>query len=337
MPGIDLLFISLSLKDTPLGYTPPLGPAVNLSVFYNQRESAQPANFTYSNLGPKWTFGWTSYLVDDPTHPYENVRYYRMGGFTRLFKNNGGGFSPQLYDQTKLTRLSAASYEILWPDGSKAIFAQPDGSAGNSRKLFLTQLLDPAGDGLTFTYDASLRLAALTDALGQVTTLTYGLPADPYKITQITDPFGRSASFDYDSTGRLAQITDVIGLASQFHYDGAGDFINELVTPYGSTTFVKAEAGTTRSLEIRYPDSNRERAEFNQTPTLIPDSEPSVAVPTGMRTRNQYLVYRNTYYWSRTACALAYGDYTKAKIYHWLHFSGAAGIPESVKEPLENR
>ena len=25
-------------------------------VTYNQKESQQPSNFSYSNLGPKWTF-----------------------------------------------------------------------------------------------------------------------------------------------------------------------------------------------------------------------------------------------------------------------------------------
>ena len=40
------------------------------------------------------------------------------------------------------------------------------------------------------------------------------------------------------------------------------------------------------------------------------------------------------------AIASAYGDYTKAKIYHWLHntdFQSPVGILESFKEPLESR
>ena len=50
---------------------------------------------------------------------------------------------------------------------------------------------------------------AITDAIGQVTTLSYELPADPLKITRVTDPFGRYASFEYDAAGRLSRITDV--------------------------------------------------------------------------------------------------------------------------------
>ena len=59
-----------------------------------------------------------------------------------------------------------------------------------------------------------------------------------------------------------------------------------------------------------------------------------------MAVNNQYLQGRNTYYWSRTACASGYGDYTKAKIYHWLHAENidvTAGILESTKEALEGR
>ncbi len=72
--------------------------------------------------------------------------------------------------------------------------------------------------------------------------------------------------------------------------------------------------------------------------TRRPWGRPSVSwLPT---TFNAFLYGRNTYYWSKTACAGGYGDYTKAKIYHWLHttdLSAAVRVLESVKEPLEGR
>jgi YD repeat-containing protein len=99
--------------------------------------------------------------------------------------------------------------------------------------------------------------------------------------------------------------------------------------------------GTTRWLETIYADGSRDRVEFNQSTTNgIPASDPPDSVPKGVRAFNQYLYYRNTYYWSRAACATAYGDYTKAKIYHWLHtkdLTVCSGILESTKEPLEGR
>ena len=344
VPDVDLLFISLGLTDEPVGYTPPVGPPVRVRVQYNQRDSFQPANFSYSNFGSKWTFHWLSYITDDPTNPAADVQYYRMGGFIRYFTGfnaTSQTFALQPYDLTKLVRTSASSYEMDSADGSRVIFSQPDGSTGTSRKIFLKQMVDPNGNALTLSYDASLRIVAVTDAIGQVTTLAYANAADAYKITKITDPFGRAASFDYDGSGRLIKITDAAGMTSQFTYDGTSDFINSLITGYGTTTFTKAESGTTRSLEVLYPDGNRERTEFNQTDSNgIATADPAGSVPVGMATRNYYLQYRNTFFWSKIATATAYGDYSKAKLYHWDHTAdlmSASRVLESEKEPLEGR
>ncbi|MCI0658119.1 MAG: cysteine peptidase family C39 domain-containing protein, partial [Acidobacteria bacterium] len=48
-----LLRASLSIDDTPVGYSPPRGPAVRFQATYNQREAYQPATFTFSNLGKR--------------------------------------------------------------------------------------------------------------------------------------------------------------------------------------------------------------------------------------------------------------------------------------------
>ena len=58
--------------------------------------------------------------------------------------------------------LYADSYEMTSGEGSRLVFSQPDGSIGTSRKVFLTQILDRFGNALTLTYDASLRIVALT-------------------------------------------------------------------------------------------------------------------------------------------------------------------------------
>ena len=105
-------------------------------------------------------------------------------------------YAYQQYEQTRLKRTSASTYEMTFPDGGKRVFAQSDGSIGTSRKIFLTQQIDQAGNALSFTYDTSLRLVAITDAIGQVTTISYQHPTDILKVTKVTDPFGRFATFD---------------------------------------------------------------------------------------------------------------------------------------------
>ncbi len=341
--SVHLMLVSLNLTDEPVGYSPPVGPPVKFVVRYNQRDAFQPATFNYPNFGPKWTSDWISYITDNPQSPAADVNYYIRGGGTRTFtgfNTNTQTFAFEQYDQTRLTRLGPANYELVSGDGSKLLFTQSDGSIGTSRKVFLTQIVDPFGNVVTLNYDGSLRITSITDAIGQSTTLSYSNATDLYKITRVTDPFGRFASFDYDSLGRLTNITDVIGLASQFTYETNSDFVNALITPYGTNTFLRGEAGTTRWLETLFPDGSRDRVEFNQNTNGIAFSNAPALVPTGMDVYNRWLHGRNTFYWSRTACATAYGDYSKAKIYHWLHENDltiCSGILESTKEALEER
>ena len=357
VPAIHLMAVNLNLTDEPVGYSPPVGPPVHFTVRYNQRDAFQPANFSYANFGPKWTCDWISYITDTPSNHLADVNLYVQGGGDRTFTGfdtNTQSYAFQQYDETRLTRTGPSRYELLSGDGSKLVFSQSDGSVGSSRNIFLTQVMDPAGNAVTLTYDANLRLVAITDAIGQVTTLAYGNASDIYKITEVTDPFGRSATFDYDGQSRLARITDVIGLTSQFVYldtpvapprtaTNYTDFIQQLITPYGTNYFAAETSGNIRVLEITYPDNSRERVEFNETNNAEfgpLSADPAANVPLGMSTVNDFLVDRNTYWWSRTGCALGYRDPTKARLFHWLHDSdtvSCSGILESVKEPLEGR
>lgn len=342
--SVHLMLVNLNLSDEPVGYSPPVGPEVKFVVRYNHRDSFQPATFTYGNFGSKWTHDWLSYLGDNPQSPSADVNCYMRGGGVRTFtgfNTNTLTFAHEQYDQTLLKRVAPANYEMTFRNGSKLVFSRSDGSVGSSRRVFLTQVIDPSSNAVTLNYDGNLRITGITDAIGQTTMLTYGKTNDIFKITRVTDPFGRFASFDYDNLGRLTNITDVIGLTSRFTYETNSDFINALITPYGTNTFIRGSAGTTRWLETIYADGSKDRVEFNQSTNLgVAFSDAAASVPQGMRTDNRFLWFRNTYYWSRTACATAYGDYTKAKVFHWLHMNDVttcAGILESTREALEGR
>ncbi len=337
-----LMLVSLNIQDRPVGYTPPVGPPVFLRLTYNQRDAGQPAGFSYSNLGPKWTFNWLAYIADNPSSLAADVSYYTDGGGTLSFTgfdNVSQTYAPPVKSQAMLRRTSATSYELTTRNGSKLIFAQPGSFGGTFRRVFLTQIVDPAGNFVQITYDNNFRVVGITDAIGQVTTLSYQNPSDNLKITKVTDPFGRFATFTYDASNRLAQITDTIGITSQFTYD-SGDFIQSLTTPYGTNSFEKGENGPQRWLVTTYPNGEKDRVEFYESGYIgIPDSDPAATVPAGMSVANIYNTSRNSFFWNRKAYAEAAGDYTKAHLYHWLHFSGGvcSGILESEKAPLENR
>jgi RHS repeat-associated protein len=337
------MLVSLHITDIPVGYTPPYGLPIDFRAIYNQREAGQPSNFNYSNLGAKWTFNWLSYIIDDPSNPATASQAVGGGGTVRYsgYNSTTQTFAPQYDYQSSLQRTSTnpVRYELTYPDGSKDVFALPDGSTTAPRKVFLTQRIDPAGNAVSLTYDGQLRITQITDALGQITTLAYELSGDPYKITKVTDPFGRHSDFTY-SGGRLIKIRDVIGLESEFAYQGTGDFVTTLTTPYGATQFVLTQAGRTRRLSATDPQGDMQVLEFNEISTLQPDSEPASVLPIGMALRNRVLWARNSYFWDKKAWKEYPNDYTKARLYHWIHTANyvqADNVLESEKPPFENR
>ena len=339
------MMASLNIEDTPIRYTPPRGPAINFTVTYNQRETQQPDTFSYSNLGPKWTFNWLSYVVDDPSNPSANAAVYVPGGGAEAYSGFDSGsqsYQPDAQSHAVLVRVSPAAYEKRFPDGSKQIFSLSGGSNSAPRKIFMTQWVDPAGNAVMIEYDPSFRVTTITDALGQVTTVSYELPDDPLKITKVTEPFptGRYAIFAYDANGQLSSITDEIGIQSIFHYAPGTTFIDSLTTPYGTTTFATGQFGSSRWVEMTDPLGGKERVEYRDNAPGISAGDP--IAPSGMT--NSGLDMANTFYWDKKATEMyppvnGVYDYTKARITHWTYLPAGSmsGIPASDKVPLENR
>jgi RHS repeat-associated protein len=346
--SVYTMLVSLHLKDEPVGYSPPVGPGVHFNVHYSQREAFQPQTFTFWNLGPKWNSTWISYLADDPANPSATVKLYAGGGersFTGLSSTTTRS-ARERRSEAYVERVSAdpIRYELHAPSGAVDVFEAATGVS--PRRVFLTERRDPQGNAIQLTYDQDMRLVAITDAVGQVTTLSYELASDPLKLTRVTDPFGRFATFEYDSQGRLERVTDVLGLASAFTY-GTGDFVSAMTTPYGTTRFKTREVNPGTGSRIRWvqitdPLGGTEHIEFRQSaPGIAPeDSTPPTGISIFRGANNsQFLHGRNTFVWSKQAWAEAPGDYTKATIYHFLHHDSGttSGIVESLKRPLESR
>jgi len=335
--SMDIPFVSLTLQDTPVGYNPPVGPPVRFNATYNEGEPNQPATFYYSNLGPKWTCNWISYVVDNPTSPNADVTFYQSGGGTlnfTSFNTTSQSYLPELTTQAVLVKTSTNSYEMRFKDGSKEEFAMSDGSVGTTRRIFVTQIIDPSGNALQLKYNSNLCITNIVDAIGQVTTILYTNQVYSNAITSVTDPFGRTANFQYNSSGLLTQITDVLGLTSKYTY-GANDFVTTLVTPYGTNTF---SGSAWSSLKATDPLGESEYLMVDES-TLATSISPTL-IPHGMGTLDQYLIYRNSFYWDKKAYADGAGDYTKAKIYHFCHLGSSSTesqVLESMKPALENR
>ena len=345
---VDLATASLRITDTPLEYTPPAGPRIDFVVTYGQRDSDQSPSQQYSNLGPNWTFNWLSYVTDDPMNLTADVSVYVRGGGTERytgFDNDSQQYLPDAQSHAVLVRTSPTSYEKRYRDGSKEVFAQPNGSS-TPRLVLLKRIVDPADNSIEIHYynDGSNRIDKITDALGQETIFAYENKDDSNKITKVTDPFSRAAVFDYTDS-KLVGTTDPVGISSRFVYQANSNFINSLTTPYGVVTFTTGESGTNRWLNMKEEETGAiERVEYRDRAPGIGNADPSQPVALN-GIDNSKLNIRNTFYWDKKALSMyppvngAY-NYTKAKITHWLltsDGSAVSGVISSEKKPLESR
>ena len=80
-------------------------------------------------------------------------------------------------------------------------------------------------------YDDRRNLTKLTDALGNVSTVTYNLQND---IVSKTDAFGHKVVFEYDANGNRTAIVDQLGFRTLIVPDRQGR-TTSLTTPNGQT------------------------------------------------------------------------------------------------------
>ena len=204
---VNMINLNFHLTDTPLWYTPPIGPNVSISLNYNT-QSAFAANETFGN---KWQFNYGSYLEVQTSGA---VLIYMPDGKRDFYNpDNAGGYTRPYKVFNTLTKISATNFTLAFPNGRTYVFDKPQPSLAYS---VLTEIRDAYGQKLSFTYNTSGQLTTITDATGKKTTLTYngnGL------VTQVADPFGRVARFEYDLNKNLTKITDMGGYWSSFTYD----------------------------------------------------------------------------------------------------------------------
>jgi len=354
------LLASLSISDTPVGYPAARGEDVRVNVTYNQREAGQPSLMLYSNFSQKWVSNWVSYLEDDTSSPGADVEIYLRGGGSETYTDFDAQTQTYGIDgQTlsRLVKLTADTYKIVYPDGSEHYYEHYMGTLGANRRVFLSRVVDPQDNEVTIEYDSTIttgaRIKYIHDATGLSTEFFYNHPWNEFLVTSIEDPYGRSATFTYNSVNgvvRLTDIEDVYGIVSSFGYDD-GDGITRLTTPYGTTVFELSDfnlaAGSGYDL-IRYIEAtdhygDKERLEYNldtnQTgaPGTLSETLPDSNLVNFTTGDNDD---RNSFYWDKQQMKYGAGDYSKAHLYHWLQpttADSATGILESEKPPLEGR
>ncbi|MBV9469734.1 MAG: RHS repeat protein, partial [Abitibacteriaceae bacterium] len=223
--SVDEVSFNLLITDTPLWYTPAVGPPVRISMSYN----SQDASSQNTVLGNKWSFNYGSYLLENSGG---EVTVYMPDGRQDTYVSDGnGGYNSQMDIFNTLTKTTPTHYEITFQTGDKMIYDIPAGTT--SLQPFLVEERDRWGNSLHFGYDANVHLTTITDAQGRVTVLHYDSAGH---INLVDDPFGRHCSFGYDTYGNLTSATDMGGNSFGYTYDSEVKVI-QLSTPQGNWLF----------------------------------------------------------------------------------------------------
>jgi RHS repeat-associated protein len=339
-------FISLWLHDEPLGYQPAIGPRVSFDLAYKQRETDGIYGPAIFSVGKKWAFSWFSYVTQD--YNTNNVVYFPGGGATTYYTTNDY--------QTGTTLIGSITngFTLTYPDGSKDVYNEiVTNSYGDFLEALLSQCFDAQSNKTTlnyYSYSPSVpvaRLQNVVDADGR-TNLIYYNNSNAYStnlISKVVDPFGRTVYLNYNANGDLTNIIDVMSNSTAISYD-TNDWVTNMVTPYGTTSFAITDSGTNpppngRSVLVTRPDNSHEIYLYEDSAPGITNTYPSSAVPnTGTLSNtfdNSDLNLRNSFHWgprqfeNLNAAFLAGGttnnwnptlltnsDFSIARMQHWL-------------------
>ncbi|MFO0753329.1 MAG: cysteine peptidase family C39 domain-containing protein [Thermodesulfovibrionales bacterium] len=205
---VNKVNMNLFVKDIPLWYHPPYGPAVKIQLSYNSQSSIA----YHEPFGNKWMPNFGSYLVVDTGG---RVTVFMPDGRRDSYTPDGtGGYTKPFGVFNTLTKIAENHFELAFPDGTVHAYNIPEGT--NSLQPFLVEIRDAFNQHVTIGYNSNVQPETITDALGQVTRLTYNANG---LVEQVDDPFGRFATFEYDASDNLTKATDMGGYWTRFSYD----------------------------------------------------------------------------------------------------------------------
>jgi len=139
-----------------------------------------------------------------------------------------------VYDTLTLDSPSAGQHTLAFRNGVKYVFETPAGNLKTTPNVVarLKFIDNPWGDRLTLGYDASGRLATLTDNLGLSgrtgITLTYDANG---RLKDVSDWTARKWSFAYDASGNLQTLTNPLAQVLTYAYDAPRHLLTRIAKP----------------------------------------------------------------------------------------------------------
>lgn len=138
---------------------------------------------------------------------------------------------------------SIGTHTLTFRNGVKYIFFSGSDMHAPDQIASLSQILDPYGNALNFTYDGSGRLTVIADNTGVVDrdglTLAYDGGG---RLTSVSDWDSRTWTYAYDSNNRLVSVTNPLIETITYSYFNDGDLLTAVTWPEdrGADEFAKA-------------------------------------------------------------------------------------------------
>jgi len=191
---------------------PGLGGGLALSRIWNSRLPATQSAYPFM-FGPNWRSNYEEHLLFNDGNGF--LDYVRADGSIWYF--GVASLSPNVYkvaapaiDTSTTITEGSPNWTLTFKDGEKRQFDATTGA--------LAAIVDRNGNTTTLTYDASNRLASVTDAAGRHLDFSYGSSGSNL-VTGVSSDVGISLSYTYDAQGRLNVVTKPDNTKVSFDYD----------------------------------------------------------------------------------------------------------------------
>ncbi len=255
-------------------------------VFFSAVSGAQLAFTPVASRNGKETRGSLELVNNDifPVFPAEGIFDFPFFSEPRLFRYTDESGVVYLID-------SEEGLQSITDTNGNTIDINEDGiihSAGEdvqfvrNEKGFITEIIDPMGKRLSYTYDAEDRLVSFTNRVGDTTTFFYENETFTHYLTCIKDPRGVAAiRTEYDDEGRMVRQIDADGNDLNLEYAMA-DNIQVMVNRLGHrTVYQYDDNGNVAMMEDALGGVTRYTHDEN-------DNETSTITPLGFETRREF-------------------------------------------------